>query len=436
MKSKVFSLAFLAVATLIGCKKDAGSQWSEADVESLFAGENNSTRPPQNILAQVLIHEREFALKIFDTWAKKFLANQKSNRSSPLNQLRLIFNPDYLNPLGYEEALSQVRNEGSGRHGILARELKPQDRIYHAVWSRIADAAGLARYPLSSRHMKHYLQNSGKEIRYEAAESNRIFTAAEGLQDTPPDPVGIQVTRSQLQEDLKKRGFQLSLSEATHVAEMNRNERGFFVARMRVRIALAKFVQSQNISTGDELEIRLGNLKNKTFPQRNKLDSNAWKEYRPVGEEFRLVSSVPQSDLYFALGSFTATHQAIPVELRAEGEQIKMRFAQSKSLYDRYNWDNGKFVTLLSGWCWNLQSNHCANIEELISLQVSDKSLGRLHKLGIAREYEIFGQSSVSTVWDGFSFADLRSAQKEKLWEALTSVVSAPLTASPALIPD
>jgi hypothetical protein len=142
-----------------------------------------------------------------------------------------------------------------------------------------------------------------------------------------------------------------------------------------------------------------------------------------MGRAWLLVSSPAQSDMYYAMGSFTVTHTAAPIDLRVEDNLLKIRFSQWKSIFDRYNWDSGKFVTLLSGWCWKTQSDHCFNIEELLTIQVSDKSLSRLHKLGIAREFEIFGQTSAKTVWDGVPLSDLSSSAKLKYWQDLAQVM-------------
>jgi len=164
-------------------------------------------------------------------------------------------------------------------------------------------------------------------------------------------------------------------------------------------------------------------FKSKKIPTNSNLGPGAWQSHRPLAQAYRLISSQPQSDMYFAMGTFSTTHVVAPLELRSEDDLLKIRFSQWRNIYDRYNWDEGKFVTLLSGWCWNLKSDDCFNIEELVSLQVSDKSLSRLHKLGIAREYEIFGQTPASTLWDGVSFKDILNPQKDEFWKALITVL-------------
>jgi hypothetical protein len=58
-----------------------------------------------------------------------------------------------------------------------------------------------------------------------------------------------------------------------------------------------------------------------------------------------------------------------------------------------------------------------------MTIQVSDKSLSRLHRLGIAKEFEIYGQTAAQTVWDGVPLTDLSSAEKLKFWENLTQVL-------------
>lgn len=413
----------LNLASISGCKKLDEQSWTESDIQGLQNNLGALTPPSSNILARIKILEREQALRIFDAWAAKILASQKQDPRSPLNQLRKIFNPDHLKPLTLESALITTRQEGSGQHASLIAQRKPQDYVYHALWSRMADAASLTRYPRAGKHMKHYLANSGKKIQYSQMESSKIISAADSVGESPAEPVGVQIEKSELKEAMKKAGFELSDSEAEMIASMNRTEKAFYVSRLQLRMSLAEFAARKILKNPEDLVAQLKNLKNKGLPSRFSSDTGAWQSFRPMAKAHRLVSSPAQSDMYFAMGSFSTAHVALPLEATHTSGLIKIRFSQWKTFYDRYNWDEGKFVTLLSGWCWNLQSDHCFNIEELISIQVSDKSLARLHKIGIAREYEIFGQTAPSTVWDAVNFNDLMNPRKREFWQKLISVI-------------
>ncbi|MEN9529201.1 MAG: hypothetical protein RI932_1074 [Pseudomonadota bacterium] len=417
-------LSILSLAQFSACKSNSSADWTEADVQELQQRWEPESVPPLRVLASVKKLENDVALRIFDAWAKKILETQRSNPKSPLNQLRLMFNPDHLAVMNIETAMTLARTEGSGTHGVLARERKPQDFLYHAIWSRIADAAALAKYSKASRHMKHYLGNSGKPLRYSHNDSLNLLSAAgQSETATSPDPVGIQIESEALKVEMKKRGQQISDNEGGKLAAMTRSERAYHLARLNIFISLAQTVQSKNLNLKSESGTFASLLRNKKIPATFDLTQGIWRTHRPMGRAWLLVSSPAQSDMYYAMGSFTVTHTAAPIDLRVEDNLLKIRFSQWKSIFDRYNWDSGKFVTLLSGWCWKTQSDHCFNIEELLTIQVSDKSLSRLHKLGIAREFEIFGQTSAKTVWDGVPLSDLSSSAKLKYWQDLAQVM-------------
>lgn len=198
----------------------------------------------------------------------------------------------------------------------------------------------------------------------------------------------------------------------------------FYLSRIKVFSSLGAFARSNKINSAENLIKALNNIKTKNFPARAVGTHGDWRSHRPIGKHYALETSEAQTDLYYALGSFTSIFSSTPIELRAENGTVKVRFAQSISIFDKYNWDSGKFVTLFSGWCWKLNSDNCSHIEELTSLSVSDKSIGRLHALGLAKEFNIHGQTSISTVWDSVRFDDLLSPQKERIWTVLEKTVS------------
>ncbi|MBC7975440.1 MAG: DUF4157 domain-containing protein [Myxococcales bacterium] len=83
-------------------------------------------------------------------------------------------------------------------------------------------------------------------------------------------------------------------------------------------------------------------------------------------------------DWFFAIGGFTywytAEVQVVPV---ADGPpQITIIF--TLHVFDRYNWDQGKAVTLAG-------------------ITVKDEQLGRLHRVGLAQEYDVTGTATPTT---------------------------------------
>lgn len=431
----ILSLVLFTGTSLAACKNPQSGEWSEADLESLHSIVQPETPPPQNILAQVMISEREVALKIINSWAGFVNKVEEKNPNSPLNQIRRLFDPDHMKKMTLQDAFKRIQAEGSGAHGAAKKELRPQDSLYHAVWSRIADAAGLVGFPRSSKHMKHYLANSGQPMRYSASETDQILKATDPEESSPQLKSSAQFVAHQIMLRTKSYGAEPSRSEAEMIGRMTRRERAFYLARLSIIRSLGEFVRSKKIQNPADLANKLAHLKTKNFLARSVDQTGGWISFRPIGKYYSLEISKPQSDLYFALGSYSGIFSSIPIEVKADGEHIKIRFTQSISIFDNYNWDDGKFVTLFSGWCWKLDSGNCDQIEKLTSLSVTDKSIGRLHKLGIAREFEIYGKTKITTVWDSVRFDDLRNPQKEKVWQALDKSVSELLTPM-ELIPD
>ncbi|MEN9809982.1 MAG: hypothetical protein RLZZ488_1549 [Pseudomonadota bacterium] len=417
--------SFITMAVLLaGCKVKSSQDWTDADLQTLSVSIASDSQPPEQILAREMVLERELALRIINGWATLVNATEGRNPYSLLNQIKRIFDPDHLKPISVDQALRKLRREGSGTHGSAKNQKLPQDSIYHAIWSRIADAAGIAGFSRSSRHMKHYLANSGQPIRYASSETEKILSSVKGKRGRYPSPEEAQFTAYQIRQRGRILGGEPSQSEAEMIGRMNQHERGLYLARIKVMSSLADFAQKQRINTAGELVDAVSNISQKNFPVKSIGRDGEWRQHRPVGKHFGVVSSDANSDLYFALGSFTSGYSATPIEVREKSDRINIRFAQSISIYDNYNWDEGKFVTLFTGWCWKLNSDHCTEIEKLTSLTVTDKTIGRLHKLGMAREFQIFGQTAVKTVWDSVLFADLKSQQKRRVWDALDKAVS------------
>jgi hypothetical protein len=424
----------LSMALVIGvwlgsaCKRINNDDWTDSDLQSIAASISPESPPPQNFLAVLMMHEREIALRVINAWAGQVNATEGKNPSSVLNQVRRLFNPDHMKKISFEQAMARAKSEGSGTHASAQSERRPQDSIYHALWSRIADAAGLTGYPRSSRHMKHYLANSGAPFRYGPADVAKILQETTKVSEIDASEIDQKFFAEFIKNKLRSRGFELSSSELEMITQMTRRELAFYVARLRVFGLLSQFTRRNGIDSASQLQSKLQHLNTKNFPAKASTGRGEWLEYRPIGKYYSLEQSEPQSDLYFALGSFAGIYSATPIDISTENDKVKARFAQGISIYDRYNWDDGKFVTLWSGWCWKMNSDNCFQIESLTSLTVSDKSIGRLHKLGIAREFEIYGKGAVSTVWDAVNFRDLTNPQKEKVWEALGKTLTEYLT--------
>ena len=84
------------------------------------------------------------------------------------------------------------------------------------------------------------------------------------------------------------------------------------------------------------------------------------------------------ADWFYAIGGFTYWVTAEVTLTPAAGGGIQATMVTRLHIFDRYNWDGGKAVTIGG-------------------ITVTDEQLGRLHRVGLAREYEVHGTSSPRT---------------------------------------
>lgn len=80
-------------------------------------------------------------------------------------------------------------------------------------------------------------------------------------------------------------------------------------------------------------------------------------------------------DWFFAIGGFTHWWTAKVTLTPNEDGELDVLIEMQMHIFDRYNWDGGKSVNIGP-------------------ITVNDEQLGRLHKVGLAKEYDIEGVSS------------------------------------------
>lgn len=83
-------------------------------------------------------------------------------------------------------------------------------------------------------------------------------------------------------------------------------------------------------------------------------------------------------DWFFAIGGFTYWYTAEVQVLPVAGGPPQITMIFTLHIYDRYNWDQGKSVTIAG-------------------ITVTDEQLGRLHRVGLAQEYDINGTATPTT---------------------------------------
>jgi len=85
-------------------------------------------------------------------------------------------------------------------------------------------------------------------------------------------------------------------------------------------------------------------------------------------------------DWFFAMGGFTYwyTAEVEVIPSSTPGGNLAVNMIIEFHVFDRYNWDKGKSVTIGP-------------------FVITDESLGQLHQAGLAQEYEVNGTSSSTT---------------------------------------
>jgi hypothetical protein len=95
-------------------------------------------------------------------------------------------------------------------------------------------------------------------------------------------------------------------------------------------------------------------------------------------------------DWYFGVGGFSYSQTAAVTVTPGPDGAPMVTIRSQVHMFDRYNWDTGKSVTLPSsgiGWI----DDHT-----IAGDYVPDTDMGRLHQTGIAQEYELNGSSNIT----------------------------------------
>jgi RHS repeat-associated protein len=191
------------------------------------------------------------------------------------------------------------------------------DYAKHFSWMRIAQAADVIGMPNASRHMLHYLGNSGSPIQVDVRD---MLDASSHFRD----------------------GYASLVADSQMEAE--------------------RWVQA---------ELAKGTRFQSTWTEGGTIDSARRGGY---------ITKNIDRDWFFAVGGFTYYTKS-RFDVRQVGDQIEIQMQTRLHVFDRYNWDEKKKV-------------------EIAGVEVTDESLGRLHRVGLAREYEVHGTSApATTTW-------------------------------------
>jgi WXG100 family type VII secretion target len=106
-----------------------------------------------------------------------------------------------------------------------------------------------------------------------------------------------------------------------------------------------------------------------------------------------------ERDWYYAMGGFSYSQTGlVTVSPNSDGESLIVSIESQVHVFDRYNWDEGKSVTIPSADSLLGTEEGTLGFFNDISIlgdHVSDGEMGLLHQVGLAQEYDIHGTSDV-----------------------------------------
>ena len=147
-------------------------------------------------------------------------------------------------------------------------------------------------------------------------------------------------------------------------------------------------------NTGDELEVRVGKMVKQSTDAKKHFYEELSDAMAFVEENVECEKTEPilgtwtgggtddSRKWFYAVGGYSACGSGTATNLGNRGSgkcEYKLNF--TFHFDDRYNWDTGKNVNILG-------------------IEISDESLGRLHRVGIAQEFDMTGDTSKTVTWE------------------------------------
>jgi hypothetical protein len=170
------------------------------------------------------------------------------------------------------------------------------------------------------------------------------------------DTIGLNNAARHMRHYLGNSGQMLWVDPAQMAADMPRNAALMDAAFQRDVVAVAQATVAANWS-GQPMTFQI------TTPWRS--DTYATRS--------------DSQDWFFAVGGFSYAHTAaVTVRPDSNGRPV-ISIEANRHIFDRYNWDEGKAVTIAG-------------------ITVNDRQLGRLHEAGLAQEYEVRGTTRLDPV--------------------------------------
>ena len=226
--------------------------------------------------------------------------------------------------------------DGSGVWGAEKEDLSITDEASKEMWYMVASAADIKGLTNAARHMRHYLDNTGAPLTIDADVMMRDVSSL-------------------------REAYEVQLRLAQEAADMRITEMNDVQRRMKGAFSLE------------------GRRHADVYCDRSL--SEDW-FFAIGGFTYYYVADVKTKPPAKETASASSYDTALP--------EVEMTFRLE--IRDRYNWDQGKAVTLAG-------------------ITVTDEQLGRLHKVGIANEYDVLGVTSSRTLrWAAREFCGVGGA--------------------------
>jgi len=340
-----------------------------------------------------IIKERNKMIGFINDIIKDYEVSKDKEKKDIVDRLRIMFNPKTFEEKK-EDAPSEII-EGSGEHGKLSSDLKTDDKIYHSLWSRISDFAYLKGFKLASKNMKYFLSNKGGILTYDKKEVENLLKEA-----TFSD----KVSADQWRQGMSYVGFTIEKPELLQLFPAPQEP--YIPMKVREHIIQQEILLSLKKKYENRTSFQ-DYLKSLKGDKSLSLD-------RPKIKHHTRVQSLRDTDLFFALGSFSIIGNSTLLINNIKEDHFTGEFIHYYNIFDNYNWDDGKSIMVMHSWCYKLKNAECYDLQNLTTLKISDRSLGRLHQVGIAQEYKVRGMSELYKIPFKFTYDELENKENIK----------------------
>jgi hypothetical protein len=383
-------LSFLAISSCKGrgFNEQANKALSDRESASQDREGHEDGALHKSRFQEVFHKETKKFFTLLDDLAKRLVTSQEPMQFKYGQTIRNQLKPPSDDP-------SKMVEGGAGAHG----SAKPNaaNHAFHALWSRFAEAAPTQGMIHAGHHMKHFLQNSGRDLVLSEDVVDELMKSF-GMDAWAENPRQVDKDIETTIQSAKSRRIELRREDFLPL-DASKQKIRLHLNKLELQLIMSQKVQKP--AKGEPLTLaHYAPLKEYLASLISK-DSKSVLLDRPSIRNQEGVSSPDASDWFYALGAFSLITRTVPLVQAVfeksgnapHSEGVILQYATVFSIYDRYNWDNGKSVYLFHAWCEKLKDIPCEHLQDVTRLELSDRLLGRLHTVGIAKEYDIWGYS-------------------------------------------